>query len=118
MFFILTPVFALTPSIQDKSPMRECRSWGSVRGVLGDWHPYRDPTLGYGFSYHSAGSLRFAHCRDGRSTGPLTPLGFNETKSWRYSACCSKPDSQKTRHVERRKRLIREHVREKVAVQR
>lgn len=22
--------------------MRECRTWGSVRGVLGDWHPYRD----------------------------------------------------------------------------
>ena len=25
--------------------MRECRSWGSVRGVLGDRHPYRDQAL-------------------------------------------------------------------------
>jgi hypothetical protein len=22
--------------------MRAIRTWGSVRGVLGDWHPYRD----------------------------------------------------------------------------
>jgi len=25
--------------------MRECRTWGSVRGVLGDRHPYRDQAL-------------------------------------------------------------------------
>ena len=25
--------------------MRECRWWGSVRGVLGDRHPYRDQAL-------------------------------------------------------------------------
>jgi hypothetical protein len=23
--------------------MRAIRTWGSVRGVPGDWHPYRDP---------------------------------------------------------------------------
>jgi hypothetical protein len=27
---------------QGKSPVRECRTPGSVRGVLGNWHPYRD----------------------------------------------------------------------------
>ena len=37
-------VFALTPFIQGKSRMRETRSYGSVRGVLGNRHPYRDPT--------------------------------------------------------------------------
>ena len=34
--------FALTPSIQGRSRMREIRSYGSERGVLGDRHPYRD----------------------------------------------------------------------------
>ncbi len=33
---------ALTPHIQDKSRMREIRSYGSVRGALGDQSPYRD----------------------------------------------------------------------------
>jgi hypothetical protein len=32
----------LTPNIQDKSRMREIRSYGSVRGALGDQSPYRD----------------------------------------------------------------------------
>ena len=47
MFFIRIPEFALTPLIQDKSLMRSCRSWGSVRGVLGNRHPYRDRLLAY-----------------------------------------------------------------------
>jgi hypothetical protein len=33
---------ALTPHIQDKSRMREIRSYGSVRGALGNQSPYRD----------------------------------------------------------------------------
>ena len=33
---------ALTPYIQDKSRMREIRSYGSVRGALGNQSPYRD----------------------------------------------------------------------------
>ena len=33
---------AMTPPIQGKSRMRETRSYGSVRGVRGDSHPYRD----------------------------------------------------------------------------
>ena len=32
----------MTPFIQGKSRMREIRSYGSVRGVLGNRHPYRD----------------------------------------------------------------------------
>jgi len=36
-------VFALTLNIQDKSRMREIRSYGSVRGALGNQSPYRDP---------------------------------------------------------------------------
>lgn len=36
--------FALTPSIRDKSRMREICSYGSVRGVAGDRYPYRDPS--------------------------------------------------------------------------
>ena len=32
----------LTPRIQDRSRMREIRSYGSVRGALGDQSPYRD----------------------------------------------------------------------------
>jgi hypothetical protein len=35
---------ALTPSIRDKSRMREICSYGSVRGVAGDRYPYRDPS--------------------------------------------------------------------------
>ncbi len=35
-------LLALTPFIQGKSRMRETRSYGSVRGVPGDRHPYRD----------------------------------------------------------------------------
>src|ERR1035441_20377 len=35
-------VFALTPFIQGRSRMREIRSYGSVRGVVGDRYPYRD----------------------------------------------------------------------------
>jgi hypothetical protein len=27
-----------------RSPVRSCRTPGSVRGVLGHWHPYRDPS--------------------------------------------------------------------------
>ena len=30
--------------IRGKSRMREIRSYGSVRGVPGNRHPYRDPT--------------------------------------------------------------------------
>src|ERR1700736_3661659 len=41
-FYIRIRVFALTPNIQDKSRMREIRSYGSVRGALGDQSPYRD----------------------------------------------------------------------------
>src|ERR1700693_123255 len=33
---------ASTPLIQGGSRMRESRTYGFVRGVLGDWHPYRD----------------------------------------------------------------------------
>ena len=32
----------MTLLIQDKSLMRQYRLWGSVRGVLGNRHPYRD----------------------------------------------------------------------------
>jgi hypothetical protein len=32
----------LTLCIRGKSRMRECRTYGSERGVLGDQHPYRD----------------------------------------------------------------------------
>jgi len=32
----------LTPTIQGGSRMRESRTYGFVRGVLGDQHPYRD----------------------------------------------------------------------------
>src|SRR5260370_28087667 len=41
-FYTRIRVFALTPNIQDKSRMRETRSYGSVRGALGDQSPYRD----------------------------------------------------------------------------
>jgi hypothetical protein len=44
-FYIRIRVFALTPSIQDKSRMREIRSYGSVRGASGNRCPYRDPYL-------------------------------------------------------------------------
>jgi hypothetical protein len=37
-------VFALTPSIQDRSRMRKIRSYGSVRGASGNRCPYRDPS--------------------------------------------------------------------------
>ena len=40
-------VFALTPNIQDKSRMREIRSYGSVRGALGDQSPYRDGNFSF-----------------------------------------------------------------------
>ena len=30
------------PVIRGGSRMRESRPYGFVRGVLGDWHPYRD----------------------------------------------------------------------------
>ena len=33
---------ALTLTIQGGSRMRESRTYGFVRGVPGDWHPYRD----------------------------------------------------------------------------
>src|ERR1039458_1519636 len=33
---------ALTPFIQGRSRMREIRSYGSARGVVGDCYPYRD----------------------------------------------------------------------------
>jgi hypothetical protein len=36
----LWPGFA--PSIRDKTRVRQQRSHGSVRGVPGNWHPYRD----------------------------------------------------------------------------
>ena len=32
-----------------RSPVRECRTPGSVRGGLGNWHPYRDPLKFRGF---------------------------------------------------------------------
>ena len=41
-FCILNLGTASTPLIQGGSRMRESRTYGSVRGVLGDWHPYRD----------------------------------------------------------------------------
>ena len=46
-------LLALTPFIQGKSRMRETRSYGSVRGVPGDRHPYRD-------SYFLFAALRLA----------------------------------------------------------
>jgi len=36
------PAPRLRVMTQGKSPVRECRTPGSVRGVLGNWHPYRD----------------------------------------------------------------------------
>src|SRR6266699_4235772 len=39
---ILIRANAMTPPIQGKSRMREIRPYGSVRGVRGDSHPYRD----------------------------------------------------------------------------
>src|SRR5436305_1280891 len=42
--YIRTQAFALTPSIQDKSRMREICSYGSARGVAGNRYPYRDPS--------------------------------------------------------------------------
>ena len=41
VFCILTRGNALTPDIQGGSRMRETRPCGFVRGVPGDWHPYR-----------------------------------------------------------------------------
>ena len=41
VFCIPIPPSALTPLIRDKSRMREFRTYGSVRGVLGNRHPYR-----------------------------------------------------------------------------
>lgn len=35
-------MFALTLRIQDRSRMREQRTYGSVRGALSDDRPYRD----------------------------------------------------------------------------
>jgi hypothetical protein len=32
----------LRVTTRGKSPVRSCRTPGSVRGVLGNWHPYRD----------------------------------------------------------------------------
>ena len=39
---ILIHAIALPPNIQGGSRMRESRSYGSVRGVLREKHPYRD----------------------------------------------------------------------------
>src|SRR5262249_17825539 len=36
------PAQRLRVTTQGKSPVRECRTPGSVRGVPGHWHPYRD----------------------------------------------------------------------------
>jgi RNA-directed DNA polymerase len=36
------PVQRLCVTTRGKSPVRECRTPGSVRGVPGNWHPYRD----------------------------------------------------------------------------
>ena len=41
-FCILILGSALTPVIQGGSRMRESRTYGFVRGVPGDRHPYRD----------------------------------------------------------------------------
>lgn len=41
-FSIPIPICALTPSIRGKSRMRQPRSYGSVRGALGNRRPYRD----------------------------------------------------------------------------
>src|SRR5215472_17462202 len=41
-FYIRIRANASTPNILDKRRMRETRSYGSVRGVSGDRHPYRD----------------------------------------------------------------------------
>lgn len=40
--YILFRVNGSTPFIRGRSLMRAIRTWGSVRGVLGDRHPYRD----------------------------------------------------------------------------
>jgi len=42
VYSIHIPEFALTPFIRDRSPMRECRLWGSVRGAASNGRPYRD----------------------------------------------------------------------------
>jgi hypothetical protein len=41
--FILGPTSASPSFIQGGGRMRECRTSGSVRGVLSNGHPYRDP---------------------------------------------------------------------------
>ena len=46
-FCILTLTLALTPLIRDKSRMREFCTYGSVRGALGNWRPYRDRSRGW-----------------------------------------------------------------------
>jgi hypothetical protein len=42
VYCIPIPPSGLTPLIQDKSRMREFRTYGSVRGVPGNRHPYRE----------------------------------------------------------------------------
>ena len=63
---------ALTPRIQDKSRMREIRSYGSVRGALGNQSPYRDPDVGrLEAAVHHAAALHPE--RDGPARGRFPP---------------------------------------------
>ena len=45
VYCIPTPLIVSTLLIQDRSRMRELRSYESVRGVSGNWHPYCDNRL-------------------------------------------------------------------------
>jgi hypothetical protein len=71
---ILTRENASTPIIQGGSRMRESRTYGFVRGVPGDWHPYRDSR----FSATSEFSLSFWFTGDRHllaQTGHITGSG-------------------------------------------
>jgi len=67
VFCILILWRALTPVIQGGSRMRELRPYGFVRGVPGDWHPYRDSqpvfelSLSGNFPLWARGVLVWAH---------------------------------------------------------
>ncbi|MGA3044629.1 MAG: hypothetical protein ABSF54_27970, partial [Bryobacteraceae bacterium] len=54
-------VFALTLFIQGRSRMREIRSYGSVRGVVGDRYPYRDSQFFFGSSVGPSGRARIVY---------------------------------------------------------
>lgn len=63
VYCILIPLIVLTLLIQDRSRMREFRSYGSVRGVPGNWHPYRDTE--YMLDFNDAEWKRI-HVREGK----------------------------------------------------